>query len=100
MRESASSKKFLFAIGACLIAFAYAVLAGSVLPHMAPMYETFCGILEVVTGAYIVGNVGNKWVLGKATVSESLGNSSAPKKMKVEPRAEPADPLDRDEPSR
>lgn len=88
MRESVSSKKFLFAIGAVLTAFVYAVLAAWCLPALEPMYATFCGILEVVTGAYIVGNVGNKWVLGR------VGAPSVKKK------AEPVDPLDRDEPSR
>lgn len=92
MKESIASKKLWFTVGVVAVGFAYAVIAAIWLHEMQSMFETFCGLLEFCTGAYVLGNVGNKWVLGRATV--------APKKAKPPEPEEPSDPLDRDIPTK
>lgn len=95
MLDGYGSKKFLFAIGVCVLAFAYAVLAATGLPSLKEMFSTFTGILEVVTAAYLTGNIANKWVAGKVDPT-----AAAPTKAKQALVATPAesDPLDRDVP--
>lgn len=62
LKESLASKKFWFAILAIVSCFVYAAIAND---HMVKMYEQFTGVVEFVTAGYLVGNVANKWVLGK-----------------------------------
>lgn len=92
MRDGYGSKKFWFAIGVVVVGFAYAALAATLMPEMKPMFETFSGILEFVTGAYLVGNVANKWVAGKVEPVAPAPKAGTNK------QALQADPLDRDVP--
>lgn len=82
MRDGIGSKKFWFAIGVCLLAFVYAIIAAFKLPELKTMFDTFTGILEFVTGAYLTGNIANKWVSGK-----------------MEALNQPKNPLDKDVPA-
>lgn len=95
MLDGYGSKKFLFAIGVCVLAFGYAVLAGTVMPSLKDMFGTFTSILEVVTAAYLTGNIANKWVAGK--VDPTLA-APAKAKQALEAAPEASDPLDRDVP--
>lgn len=82
MYDSWKSKKLWFAIGAIVTAFLFAVLAASVLPRLEPMYAAFLGFLELVTGAYLTGNVANKLVIAKAnpgTVAKPKTSPGGPK---------------------
>lgn len=65
MVDGWDSKKFWFVVGAVLVAFAFAALAGSVAPEMRPMYDSFLGFLEFSTGGYVFGNLVNKLVVGR-----------------------------------
>lgn len=97
MRDGYGSKKFWFAIGVVLVGFAYAVLAATIVPELKPMFETYSGILEFVTGAYLVGNVANKWVVGKAEPTPAPVVVTK-KTQALKAKEEAADPLDRDVP--
>lgn len=65
MEDGLSSKKFWFSIGVVLLAFVYALLAASSYPALEGMFGVFTGFLEVVTGAYLIGNLGNKYIVSK-----------------------------------
>jgi len=94
MLDGYGSKKFWFAVGVVAVAFLYAVLAATHLPALKAMFETFSGILEFVTVAYLTGNVANKWVAGK------VGETATAKKASVAKKALSAaeDPLDPESP--
>ncbi len=99
MLDGYGSKKFLFAIGVCLLAFGYAVLAATGLPTLKEMFSTFVGILEVVTAAYLTGNIANKWVAAKADPTAAKPASSKQALVAEAPKTEPeVDPLDKDVP--
>ena len=95
MRDGYGSKKFWFAIGVCLLAFVYAVLAATKLTELKPMFETFTGILEFVTGAYLTGNIANKWVAGKVEQTQAPAPTN---KTTTNKQALQGDPLDKDVP--
>ncbi len=92
MIDGYGSKKFWFAVGIVAVAFSYAVLAASSLPALKPMFETFSGILEFVTVAYLTGNVASKWVAGKAGITAKKAASVAKKGVSAPEAGE--DPLD------
>lgn len=87
MQDGPGSKKFLFSIGVCLLAFIYTLLAATKLPELKGLIDAFTGLLEFVTGAYLTGNIANKFVAGR---EERLAAKAAPAKP---------DPLDKDIPS-
>lgn len=87
MRDGYGSKKFWFAIGVCLLGFVYCLIAVHT-TELKGMFDGFTGLLEFVTGAYLTGNIANKWVVGKAESDMA----------KVVPPAKPKDPLDKDVP--
>lgn len=93
MRDGYGSKKFWFAIGVVAVGFIYAALAATLMPELKPMFETYSGILEFVTGAYLVGNVANKWVAGKVEPAPTPAPKTGSSKQALQ-----ADPLDRDLP--
>lgn len=65
MEDGLASKKFLFSIGVVALAFVYALLAASTYDKLEPMFGTFTGFLEVIAGMYLVGNLGNKYLVSK-----------------------------------
>lgn len=68
-KESMASKKFWFSVGAVGILYVFARVASDNSP-MVPMYGEFVGGVVGITGAYLLGNLGNKWVLSKAPKKE------------------------------
>jgi len=103
MLDGYGSKKFLFAIGVCILAFGYAVLAATGLPNLKEMFSTFVGILEVVTAAYLTGNIANKWVAAKADPTAAKPPAKSQQALVAEPagkadQSAADDPLDRDVP--
>lgn len=92
MRDGITSKKFWFAVGVIAIAFLYAVLAATKVQDLKSMYQTFTGVLEFVTAAYLTGNIANKWVAAKAEPQVAPTG-------KKQQSLQSADPLDRDTPT-
>ena len=95
MHDTITSKKLWFAVGVCILAFAFCILASTKLPDMKSLFDGFTGILEFVTGAYLTGNIANKWVASKAEAG-TLPTLPQIGKKKLPPAQ---DPLDRDVPS-
>lgn len=59
------SRKLWFSVGAIGSAFAFAFLAGWKFPAMIPMFSEFNTTLIAITGIFIGGNIGNKYVYAK-----------------------------------
>lgn len=93
LKESISSKKFLFVIGCVWALFAFAYLAASHLNPMIPMFDTFVGGVLGLAGLYLTGNVANKWVMGK--VSGSTVSGPNPEDPEASPEASPEAPKKR-----
>lgn len=96
--DTITSKKLWFAVGACLLAFVYAVLAAWKLPELKGMFETFTGLLEFVSAAYLTGNLANKWITGKVDAGEPVIPPIITKKPAAAKQPLVADPLDKDLP--
>lgn len=80
MHDTWKSKKLWFSIGVIAMAFIYAILASTIIPNMGSYYENFTGILEFIAGAYLTGNVANKFVVGKASTA-ALESAKPPAKV-------------------
>lgn len=91
MKESISSKKLWFTVFAVAVSFAFAWLASERYPNMEHMYSRFVDLVEFCVAGYVVGNVANKYVLGKA--------APAVKHLVAKPDPKPVDPLDKEIPS-
>lgn len=87
LKESISSKKFLFVIGCVWALFAFAYIAASRLTPMVPMFDTFVGGVLGLAGLYLTGNVANKWVMGK--VSGSTVSRPDPEDPEASPEVSP-----------
>lgn len=81
--DTLKSKKFWFASGVVIISFIYALLAAIWFPALGGLFETFSGIVEFVTAAYLTGNVANKFVAGK------FASAVAPEVAEESPEASP-----------
>ena len=57
-----NSRKLWFTIFAVFSAFLFPVVAVWKLPTLLPLYQEFCSTLIALTGLYLVGNVGSKYV--------------------------------------
>lgn len=66
MHDTWKSKKLWFSIGVIALAFVYALLAATFVPNLGSYFDGFTGILEFIAGAYLTGNIANKFVVGKA----------------------------------
>lgn len=87
LKESISSKKFLFVIGCVWALFIFAYISASRLAPMIPMFDTFVGGVLGLAGLYLTGNVANKWVIGK--VSGSTTSRPEPEDPEVSPEGSP-----------
>ena len=86
MHDTWTSKKLWFSVGVILLAFTYALLAASLLPNLAHLFDAFTGILEFIAGAYLTGNVANKLVIAKANAG-TVPDPKAPAKPAAKPVA-------------
>ena len=66
MHDSWKSKKLWFSVGMVMMAFVYAVLGATIMPNLLKFYENFTGILEFFGGAFLLGNLGNKFIISKS----------------------------------
>lgn len=89
MKDGYGSKKFWFAIGVVGIGFTYSVMAATRFPEMRSIFDTFAGILEFVTAAYLTGNVANKFVAGKWGGSSEAPPPQQPPKKDPNPPENP-----------
>ena len=96
LKESISSKKFLFVIGSVWAMFLFAALAAWKLTPMATMYDAFVGGVITLAGMYLTGNVANKYVIGKHVVAKAALDAGAPE----EEESPPVEPVPEEKPKK
>lgn len=86
MHDTWKSKKLWFSVFCIASAFGFAVLAATVMPNLGKFFDGFTSVLEFAAGAYLSGNVVNKFVATKAPpAAEVTVPPAAPKAKSVPP---------------
>lgn len=89
LKESITSKKFIFVIGCVGALFGFAVVAAWKLILMAPMYDAFVGGVIALAGIYLTGNVANKFVVGKHAIDKTVADQGV---VEISPEESPEPP--------
>jgi len=85
MHDTWKSKKLWFSVFVIACAFGFAVLAATVMPNLGKFFDGFTSVLEFAAGAYLSGNVANKFVAGKVAPVAEAPAAPAPKAKPVPP---------------
>lgn len=95
MRDTITSKKLWFSVGAIAAMFGFALMSAKI-TMIGPMFDSFVGGVVAITGLFLTGNVANKWIAGReerlATPPTKTSVKSQPLALEDEPELDDSPP--------